>query len=81
MPLMNVTAEISGQSPWRATTSSAPRPFWTVIIVARGQRPARRAALRSRSSALQAKIPTSKLGQLGGVGGARTAARAARACR
>ena len=31
VPLMNVTAEISGQSPWRRTISSAPNPFCTVI--------------------------------------------------
>ena len=43
VPLMNVTAERSGQSPWRATTSSAPSPFCTVITVAPGQRPASRA--------------------------------------
>ena len=32
---MNVTPETSGQSPCLRTTCSAPRPFWTVTIIAR----------------------------------------------
>ena len=37
VPLMNVTLESSRHSPWRATISSAPIPFCTVITVASGQ--------------------------------------------
>ena len=47
VPLMNVTAERSGQSPCPRTSSSAPRPFWIVITVADGQPPRERAAAAS----------------------------------
>ena len=46
MPLMNVTADSSGQSPCAATISSAPSPFCTVISVAPEKCPASRAARR-----------------------------------
>ena len=49
VPLMNVTDERIGHAPRPPTISSAPRPFWTVIIVASGQWPARRSA-RSATS-------------------------------
>ena len=58
-----VTAEISGQFPCRWTTSSAPSPFWTVMIVARGNRPDSDAAAASRPVAFVAMMPTSKSGR------------------
>ena len=56
---MNVTAEISGQAPCARTISSAPRPFWIVITVAPGNRPASCDAAASRSVAFVARIPRS----------------------
>ena len=47
VPLMNVTAESSGQAPCAPTISSAPSPFCTVITVAAGE-VARRARARAR---------------------------------
>src|SRR5881628_849133 len=52
---MNVTAETSGQSPLRATSSSAPSPFWIVITVAPAMRPASRSAAVSTSVAFVAR--------------------------
>src|SRR5207244_11982822 len=59
VPDMNVTAESTGQSPYRPTTSSAPRPFWTVITAAFDQRPARADAASSRPVAFVATITRS----------------------
>ena len=61
-PLMNVTAETSGQSPCRATSSSAPRPFWIVITVAPAMRPASRSAAASTSVAFVARMTRSASG-------------------
>ena len=68
-PLMNVTAESSGQPPCARTSSSAPRPFWIVISVAPGKRPASAAAASSSWVAFVARIAEVEVGQLGGVGG------------
>ena len=54
VPLMNVTAERIGQLPRTATTSSAPRPFCTVMSVAPAKRPASSSDRRSRSPPLHA---------------------------
>ena len=48
VPLMKVTPETSGQSPWRRTICSAPRPFWIVTIVA-----LREAALERRGGLVE----------------------------
>ncbi len=74
VPLMNVTDERSGQSPWAPTISSAPRPFWIVITVAPAKRPASRAATGSRSVPLQATITSSGSGSASGSAAAVTCA-------
>ena len=66
VPLMNVTAEMIGQSPWARTTSSAPRPLSVVIIVASGKWPSSVAAAASRPGALVATIPSSNGGSSAG---------------
>ena len=63
---MNVTAERSGQSPCARTSSSAPRPFWIVIRVAPGNRPASAAAASSSWVAFVARMPRSKSGSSAG---------------
>ena len=68
VPLMNVTAEISGQSPWRPTISSAPRPFCTVITAASGQWPAEPgAAVPAPSSS--SRRSTGRRREIGRIGG------------
>ena len=62
VPEMNVTAETSGQSPCRRTTSSAPSPFSTVITAAPGQCPASDAAAASSPPAFVATIARSGTG-------------------
>ena len=62
VPLMNVTAEMIGQSPWPRTISSAPSPFSVVIIVASGKWPSSVAAAASSPGALVARMPRSNGG-------------------
>ncbi len=56
---MNVTAETSGQSPWPAKISSAPRPFWTVMTAAPSKQPTRAHAAASTPVAFVATITRS----------------------
>ena len=68
-PLMNVTAETSGQSPCRATSSSAPRPFWIVITVAPAMRPGEPLGRRLDLGRLRREDDEVGLGQPGRVVG------------
>ena len=69
VPLMKVTAEMIGQSPWSRTISSAPRPFSVVIIVASGKWPSSVAAAASRPGSLRredAEVERRDLGRVAG---------------
>ena len=70
---MNVTPETIGQSPWLRTTSSAPRPFWTVTIVASAKRPSSAVTAASRPVPFVATIATSNAGIAAGSAVAWTA--------
>ena len=56
VPLMNVTPETIGQSPWERTTFSAPMPFNTVNDGRVGEAPLERAGRRFEPHALVATI-------------------------
>ena len=74
VPLMNVTAEISGHAPCVRMISSAPRPFCTVITVAPGKWPSSVAAAASSSVVFVATITRSGSGSSRGSAAAVTRA-------